>query len=251
MWALKRQLAATSIVAFIVFAFSAYGLYTYFSRTSCFDNTKNGNEEGVDCGGVCARQCLNEIPKEPALLWSRVFQVREGFYDVGALVENTNLRAGTKTAKYRFRIYDGAGVLLDTRDGETWLFPNQKTFVFESNLKSGLQKASRVDFDLSVGSWDVLVEEDSLKIEVVQKRFETNESGAEVFATLINKSVFEEPDIEVTVLLAGPGENVYAASRTEIKNLAAQSRLDITFTWPLPTIKKPDTISLLYRRIPK
>src|SRR3989344_3830217 len=87
-WALKRQIFYTSVlcVFFLIFGFLVG--YPYLNKPpTCNDGKQNGDESGVDCGGLCLRACIGEVDII-SILWSRAFQVVPGRYNAVAYIEN-------------------------------------------------------------------------------------------------------------------------------------------------------------------
>jgi hypothetical protein len=248
LWALKRQAVGLSIVSVIILATVGYGIYSVVSQTSCRDGIKNGLEEGPDCGAICGTVCLPETPRDPLRLWARFFPLRDGVYDAGALIENLNLSTGAREAKYLFKLYDASDVLLAKREGSTWLYPKQKTFIYEPQFMTGSKVPARVDFSIEAFKWEPLSEGEPLQIEVASKRF-LNDPHPTVSVTLANRSLFEEQKLEVSVFLERADGNVYAASRTIVERLEGEMKRDITFSWPNSNFETPHNISILYRRV--
>ncbi|MEK7576667.1 MAG: hypothetical protein AAB482_03145 [Patescibacteria group bacterium] len=247
LWALKRQAVGLSIFSVVVLSVVGYGLYSVLSKTSCTDGKQNGDEKGPDCGGSCPTTCLIEKPKPPRLLWSRVFTVADGLYDVGALVENINLYTGSSRAQYEFKLYDQNNVLLGKRTGTVLLFPRQKIFVYEPQLVTNTKRATRVEFTIDVPEWERIEGGDAIEMSVLKKSF-TFDPYPIVHVSLLNQAIFVESNFEVDVLLERADGTVYAASRTNIEQMRDHEQKDLVFTWPQSIFDAPANIVVLYRR---
>lgn len=250
MWVFERQFVGLAIFTLLVLGLLFFGVRSINYGPSCFDKIKNGDEEEIDCGGSCNVSCLGEVPKNPEKIWARFFPAREGMYDAGAFITNPNFQAGTRQMRYTFRLYDGANVLIAKKEGVTFIYPRQDTFVFEPNLDTGFRKPARAVFDIDNIRWERIREKDPLNIEVVGKTFEPSPFPL-VRVTLANRSLFEEPALEVSMLLEQSGGTVYAVSRTVIENFMGESTRTVVFTWPALSFASPVTITPLYRRVLK
>ena len=243
-------MAGLGVVFVVLAVIIAFGAWYFWPRANCTDGLKNGSEEDVDCGGTCPNQCLGEIPVQPKLLWKRFFPARAGFADLGAMVENRNVRLGAKSFKYHFELYAQDGIFLGKADGETYLLPKQKTFVFYPNISIGLGKPYRLDFTFEPVLWERMDESFAPDIEVLNPEFESTPHPI-VRARLFNRALFEERALEIIALLKDREGNVFAASKTELENMASRTQAEAVFTWPagLFSIASEPDIEIIYRRI--
>src|SRR3989338_1384244 len=144
-WAAKKQLTYF-LVFLIVIIGVIVGFYLNITAPSCNDKKQNQDEKGVDCGGVCAKECLGEI-KDLAVLWSKPLQVSGSDYDAIALVENRNLFLSSKSVKYQFKFYDDRNILIALREGKIFINPGQKFAIFENGIDAGSRKPAKVFLD--------------------------------------------------------------------------------------------------------
>ncbi len=247
LWTFKRRLAGFGIIFLLIAVLVGVLAWSFWPKPSCTDAKQNGVEEGVDCGGTCPNKCLGEIVKPPLVLWQDYFTVRSGVFDVGALIENQNIKLGARKFEYTFKVYDKNGISVAQKEGRTFLYPGEQVFVFEDNLVTGPLHPSQVIFDYKPIAWEPMDTGDPLKIDLVSWDYET-EPNPIIRATIANRSLFEEKNIEMTLRLENVNGNAYAASRTFIKTFPPQSTQDVIFTWPPSSFEAPSTISPLYRR---
>ena len=239
------------IIIAIVAVVAGTAVYSLRSQPTCSDGLQNGDEEGVDCGGKCSVMCLVGEPTPPVVLWSRFFNVRQGIFDAGALVENINVEARATILEYVFRLYDSAGVLLAEEAGQTFLEAGEQAFLYKPGLVTGIRSPSRVEFIVSRIEWirDV-PDEDPLDIILVSRAFELD-NGRRMRVTLRNRSLFPEDHIGLSILLKDASGTVYAASQTRLEDFAPGSERDAVFTWPTATFAAPSSVEVLFRRIPR
>jgi len=247
-WVLKRRLIGIGIVTVLGLTAFVFAVITQIPEPTCTDGLQNGEEGGVDCGGACEVQCLGEIPTQPKRLWQRYFLVRPGVYDVGAMIENTNLFIGARDFSYKMKLYDSENVLLAEREGRTFLLPKDRTFIFEPNMVPGPRIPARVDFSFEPITWERLDSKRQFEMQVVSQSFETDPHPL-VKVNLQNASLFEEKRIEVSVVLEGADGNAFAAARTYLENFAPGSQRTVSFAWPTSHYPRPARIDILYRRV--
>ncbi len=234
------------ILLFLVAA--GYALYTLKPIPICTDGRQNGVEEGIDCGGSCPTSCLEPDPRDLVQLWARFFPTHSNMYDVAALVENVNIRTSARSVHYVFKLYSSSRVLLARREGVTYLYPNEKTVVYEPNISVGIQRPTYVDFTIDDFQWQPFEDKNPLKIEISEKRYESDPHPT-LHAVLTNRAVFEEGALEVFGLLGRIDGTVYAASRTTIENLPGGSQKEVIFTWPNTPLEAPGISTVLFRRL--
>ncbi|MEK7631155.1 MAG: hypothetical protein AAB417_03970 [Patescibacteria group bacterium] len=248
LWIFKRRLAGFGIIFLLLAILVAALAWSFWPQPSCTDEKQNGTEQDIDCGGNCPNKCLGEIVKPPLVLWKDYFIVRAGVFDVGALIENQNIKLGVKKFEYIFKVYDKAGLLVSQKEGRTFLYPGEQLFVFEANLVTGPLHPSYVEFNYKPIAWEPMDTDNPLKIDLVSWDYQS-EPNPIIRATIANRSLFEEQNIEMTLRLENTNGNAYAASKTFIKTFPPQSTQDVIFTWPPASFEAPSTISPLYRRI--
>lgn len=240
-WRTRKQIFYFGIFAVIVLALIAGLVWYFWPKPTCTDNRKNGGEEGIDCGGPCT-PCLGQT-RDLAILWTRSFKNREGFYDVAALVENPNLFAGLPLIRYQFKLYDADNVLITIREGSTFVNPGEKQIIFESNIAIGLRTPSRayIEFEQEK-NWKYIKKEKSF-LSVVKKDF-VNFPFPRVSVEIRNESLFEVKNVLVTAVLYDEEGNAQGVSMTKIDSIPADSSRPANFTWPVPFIKEPATIEI-------
>ena len=231
MWAFWRRVQyGTGYLTFLGLIFTGVYFLYFYTPATCFDLDQNGEEIGIDCGGVCTRICAFTVAP-PKVLWSKSFLIQPGQYNAVAYIENKNVVAGTPAISYIFRLYDGAGLITE-RTGTTVLPPNSTYPVFEGRINTEGRVPTETTLELKPADmWlpsiygreqfrttDLkLVEADTRpKLNVKIENTDLKEAlGVEVVAT-----IFDQSGIPLT------------ASQTFIDLFAGRSQKDITFTWP-------------------
>src|SRR3989344_9184085 len=152
-WSLKHKLIYLGVFLGALFFTVIVPLFFSFSKNpTCFDNKKNQDELGIDCGGACQKICLSQITT-PIVLWSKVFRVSDGVYNALALLENPNTNAVTDSLSYTFKLKNGQGNIVTQRTGRTFVPDNNVVAIFESGLMvSSVPQTVEFEID-NVGVW--------------------------------------------------------------------------------------------------
>jgi len=233
-WATQRRamyLAGILVVLAIIIAIPAY--LQLSKAPNCFDGKANGDEQGIDCGGSCAKICLSQI-NDIVIHWSRPFAVAPGVYDAVAYVENPNFRSGVSEVIYKFKLYDEDNILIAEKFGKTFIGPNEQLAIFESGLNTGERIPRRAFFEFAPDiDWQriELAEEDTPLISVRNREVINLDTKPRLNATIVNDTPFPIEDIDVVAILYGADDNAIAVSATIIDRIEQYDSKDISFTW--------------------
>jgi len=232
-WAFRRRAIYLSFFGTIFLLIAVYIYFSYFYKEpNCFDNTQNGDEAGVDCGGVCVRICPFEVT-EPSVKWARSFRVTEGQYNAVAYVENLNRTAATPELNYRFTLYDDIGLITE-RSGTTILPPNSVYPIFEGRIQTGNRVPTRTFLEIETdGLWQP-AEAGREQFTVVDRQLSGADSKPKLDVVLRNNSLEEAEEVEVVATIFDGRGTALAASETFVDNFAPRSDTNIVFTWLEP-----------------
>ena len=233
-WSAKRQFLFGSAFFAIVLAIAAVPAYLYFfdKPQTCFDNKRNQNEVGIDCGGVCARACIQDVLPEPIQLWARAFKVSNGVYNLVAYVQNANVNYVANPAEYVFKVYDRENVLIGLRIGRSAVPPVKSFPIFEQTFNAGEREVGKVQFEFTEPLvWNRF---ESLRPEFVvsEPKLKNASSSPRIDAVLVNNTLKRYENVEVIAIVYGAGDNAIASSRTIVPVVGSQSSVDMVFTWP-------------------
>lgn len=233
-WSSRRQLSIVSGIFILVFIPVAIITFkSVYKAPTCFDNLRNGDEVGVDCGGSCSLLCKNQTI-DPIVLWQRVFEVSPGTYNVMSMVENVNIDAGVESAPYTFELYNRENVLLASRAGTVRISPKSIMPIIETGLFTDQLTPDRVSFKFGENFvWQREVP--FVPLLIVKDEILSNEdSEPRINAVLQNISLEEVEDIKVIVVVYDENDNAIGTSRTIVESISKDSNQNIIFTWPQP-----------------
>jgi Mg-chelatase subunit ChlD len=235
-WALWRRLQYGTGFSLVLFSFFFFIYMQYiYSAPTCFDNSQNGGEQGVDCGGACARICTFTVT-QPKATWARSFRVYDGLYNAVAYIENTNRIAASPELTYTISLHDAQGLITE-RKGKTILPPDSTYPVFEARIETGKRVPTQTFITLDpVDMW--------LPATAGRNQFTVSErtlSGADTVprldAKIYNDSLTEADRVEVIATIFDAKGNALTSSRTFIDDFAPRSEAQAVFTWPEPIAK--------------
>lgn len=228
-WTAKRQILYFLVFALIFAVGIGFLLYSIIKPT-CSDGRKNQGEQGIDCGGPC-KECIGEV-KDTIIVWSKLFEIKNGLFDATALIENPNIFLGTKSIKYKFKMYDDKNILVAVREGMTFINPRDQFVIFEPNIKSNLKKPKRIFFELEKESakWEI-IRENAPEIIIAGKNFVLTPTPY-LSAVIKNESLSDVKNISATVVLSDSQGTVVGVSSTQIDKIGGRQSAEIKFSWP-------------------
>lgn len=233
-WAKKRRIIYGFIFAGALIALAAYPVYLVTNKApTCSDGKQNGGESGVDCGGGCEFQCVAEM-KAPRVVWAKALPLGGSMYDLGADIENLNLTAGVKSARYSIRVYGSDSSLLSERKGQVEIPPASAFLLFETGVSLSAEPSrTEVVFEPEdLTKW--VQAKISPSVVLTKNKNITNTNTAPRFdAILVNT----DPVNSVSSLIIGAviydtSRNPVAISRTTVDQIAPDGEQNIFFTWP-------------------
>lgn len=239
-WSEKRKLSLLGIV-FSVIAAAVY-IVIHQAVTvapTCYDNKRNGNEVGVDCGGSCTFYCKNELA-EPKVRWVRTFEITPGIVHAVAYIQHSYPVAGARALRYQFKIYDEKNTLITERTGSTFLGPMGETAIVETLIPVGnvTPAVTRFSF-LPPVPWEKIAPDFSnVVIKTDKYVLEPFTGGTRLTVTLDNKSRYSFTDLDVVAILYDASGNAITASKVLVPSVTGLSQQTAYFTWPF-TIRVP------------
>jgi hypothetical protein len=231
-WGTRRQLSF--VLVFILLLILALVIFIAANRRvpTCSDALANQGELGVDCGGPCVKVCPVES-NDIVVLWSRVFKVKEGKYDVAAYIENPN-PFGLRALDYQVRIYDTDNIPVKDVAGTTYMNAHERALIFVPLVDLGFRIPTRafVTFPSEL-SWARLKPEIRKPVlNVRDQKIEDSGAMLTLSAEIANDSEFPIDNIELYAFLYDGEGNVNHASKSYIPALTSGGSSDIVFTWP-------------------
>lgn len=232
-----KQSFIASVYVFLIVLMGT-GIYFFFLKppATCFDNKRNQDEQGVDCGGMCQVVCQENIIGTDLEITEIAFvKSQAGQYDVLGKIYNANDEIGASSFVYTVLLQDGAGNVLATRSGESYILPQETKYLLELNLATEIIPVS-ASLRISEVKWERFTGfQEKPVINVYQKRYNAISSGAgfgEAYGLLSNESPYDFRSIIVKVILRDIAGNPLAFNTTEMRTVKSHEERDFRLVWP-------------------
>jgi hypothetical protein len=234
-WSLRRKRIIFALISSLVIIFLGIPSFLLFYKApTCFDGKQNGDETGADCGGSCTLLCQSE--SLPLLLRGdpRVIQVGPGIYNIVALVDNPNINAETKRARYILKVYEANNFEpIRIIAGEVYIAKASSFVIFEGPIDFGLKKPIRatLEWDRESLVWQKQTQPEN-ELVVKNQQLIREATSPRVDAFLVNNSLERVDNVELSVVVSEEGGNIMAASKTFVEEVPGGGLVPIVFTWP-------------------
>lgn len=242
-WSTKRKILYALSVTVVLSALTIFlSRDILFPTPTCVDHKQNGYESGIDCGGVCALRCTQEV-NPLVVVWAKALSSRQNVYDLVAMVNNTNINNASHELGYTFTLYNKEGQVTTSLSGVTMAPLSGKFPIIIQNVP--LEKAPHtVVATLKDGPhYTVSENPSSPTIKILRRRYE---SGAisRVYATIMNTKHSEINNLPVRVVLFDNQDNAYAVGQTMIERLPKEGSQEIVVTWSQSFSQAPVRIEI-------
>jgi len=219
-----KQIVYSTFYLIVLICFvSAFYFVFIKPAPTCFDNVQNQNEEGIDCGGPCARFCLPHDLK-PIDVVDRIykFEPDSAHLSLLARISNPNLGYAAKNFSYSFLLYDDKGVLVQSFSGNSFIYAGEVKYIAVPNVAAPLTSFSRIDFKLENPKWVPALEfgsQPQIALRGTEARISNNNSLA-TEGQIVNNDTLLFPSVKIVVVFKGQLGQLTGVSETEINNLA-------------------------------
>jgi hypothetical protein len=233
MWALRRRIEIIGIIIGAILLVAIPYWVTHRAVPSCTDGKQNQAEVGVDCGGPCTLLCKGQA-QDIHVLWTKVFGIHTGVYDVVAYVENPNFNIAAPQFTYTARLYDENGEVIATRIGQDYALPSERFAIFAGGMQTGEKRAVRGSLEIA-GDFQWFTTKEKISPFSVTNKVLTNfQSKPKLNATLHNDSVYLYRDITVATVIYDSLGEVVGVSSTKVDKIDGGGQENLSFTWPNP-----------------
>jgi hypothetical protein len=245
-WSEKRKFIYASVaVLFVIGVVGVPAFLLLYSAPTCFDNKKNGNEKGVDCGGKCTRLCQDSF-LPPSVAWTRLERVVPGVYNSVAYIINPNTEGEARDVPYHMAIYDQNGMLIIDQKGMVTIPPHRNTLAFAGLIRTGNSIPSKVLFEFTARP-DWYKKTDTLStILITEKDYIEEGESSSLRVVLKNDSVKNIGKLNVYAVLYDNAGNAIGFSKTIVDEIRAGSTVTAPFTWNTNRNGEVVSIEVLY-----
>jgi len=233
-WSSRRRSLYLGLLVLIVLAVVGWILFSVvYDAPTCFDGEQNGEEEGVDCGGLCERVCGFQAA-DPIVDWWRYFEVSPGVYNAVALVRNPNTNTQAQAVQYTLKLRDADNLLVAEQGGVTDVPPEHRLPIFMTSITTGERTPVRSTFVFEETPVWERVEHERPRITVSNTVLSRADVRPRLDALVQNSSNVEASDVVLVAVLSDRDGNAIAASQTVVEFLRSGEERAVVFTWPSP-----------------
>lgn len=220
-----------------IFFLLGWRIYAWMKPVpTCFDLKQNQNEEGVDCGGVCQKQCEKTFQAQDLIIKEATF-VSAGpeMYDVMMRISNPNNQLGGSVFSYEFKLKDANENVLAQKSGTSFILPVESKYIIETGLESKTVPV-KIEATITTPKWEEFFGYEKPELNIYNKRYELISSGigfSEAKGLLRNESSFDFSTIKINVVLRGEDGKPVAFNKTEMNTIKAGEERDFRLLWPI------------------
>jgi len=141
------------LVILLAVVLGAYLLF-FQKSSSCFDNIKNQDEVGVDCGGVCIDCDLKNV-KDLIVQPANIFDNGNRTTTILATILNPNKTLGIEILPYTIKVFNFEDQEIYSADRRAFIYPGQNRLVLEAgiDIEANNIKAATITLDYDASVW--------------------------------------------------------------------------------------------------
>ena len=220
------------------------GVHYLFFRTSasCFDNVRNQNEQGVDCGGVCTAACIPTGSRSPEIVGDvSAFSADGATLELVAKVQNPNTDVAARSFSYVFRITDTAGAVFEV-PGMSYLYAGEIRYLEHLGpmpLGLNISQITKTELVITDPVWVVDASFRRPRFRLQQEHLSMTGDNIQISGTVVNDDTVPFDNLKVIVVLFGSLGNRIGVSETTVDALQTNESRTFTVIHPALTDLNP------------
>lgn len=224
----------------------------------CFNGVRDLGEDGVDCGGVCAKKCPPPL-KPPQvddikIEWVNFISDGKDNYDLVAKLSNSNEHWGLSLLDYKFIIYNKHGVIINFIKEQTYIMPKGflesegERYIIENDFRTN-ENIGEIKLVLSNFNWSEVKDLSNLPelnaeiIKIRDKKYGVINNEEEFYyasGITENISKYSFSMIDISVILFDEDNKLLAVGKTDQWTLKASSGWQFEIRWKNPFLGNVD-----------
>ncbi|HCP08987.1 MAG TPA: hypothetical protein DIT25_04285 [Candidatus Moranbacteria bacterium] len=232
----SKRISIISIYLLILISLIGIIFYWNWPEPSCFDGKLNQNEQGIDCGGICAERCEIAAKEDLAVLQTGfVSSGSADNFDIYALINNPNQVLASSGFGYKFIIKDFSDEVIGDYSGTSFILPGEKKYLLANNMSFSGSPA-KVELSIINPEWvevNELYEKPQLK--VVNRNYREITSGAgfsEASGLVKNESSLAFAKIGIVIIIKDEYDKEVGFNSTEMRTVQAGENRAFSVQWP-------------------
>ena len=204
-----------------------WGIYsiTLKPAPSCFDQSQNGDETGIDCGGSCASCDIKNL--KPLFAGEANLYGVDRVYSASARIQNASPSFGARNFSYSVNFYDAGGVLLKSVSSKSFIYAGESKNLVEAGARitNGIPTRAEIVIDNASVEWAKMIEFSEPKYERKEINAVLDGERVAISGSILNPNNFAFSKVIITAFLGDRFGVKSGASRTEL-NSVGQFRQD-------------------------
>lgn len=240
-----KQLFFGSLFLAVVLGVSFWIWQTTRPQPNCLDGIQNQNEQGVDCGGVCALACSKEPAfKTISVVQTKFFETEPGIYDVLGEVVNKNTDFGSPSFGYEFSLLSATGAVVGSHRGTAYALPREKRIIAEQHIEAG-PHVSDVRLTVFSEQWIEVANFPQLTLSIRDRLLEpilaqTASTGLKASGVLVNRTGLDLAQADVIVTLKDAQGALLGVGVTDVRTFRDGEQRAFEIRWPHVTSQQVD-----------
>lgn len=249
----QRNLKKARILFSVIAVFVVIAAIIFWPKPQpCFNGVKDATEEGVDCGGLCAKACpVREIPeyeRKVKVDFARAVADGKDTYDLVADVKNQNELWGVSRVDYKFKVWGTDGELIKEIPGSTYLMPagnlvdhpqGLSNYILENNVNL-TEKPERVELEFANFTWKRYEDPAELSdiragiitVKNVWQGFNRNLQAYVVHGETFNHSKYYFRKVDIAAVVIDRNGEVVAVGKTDQLTMRSGDGWGFDIMWP-------------------
>lgn len=198
-----------------------WGIYSITMKPapSCFDNSQNGTETGVDCGGPCITCEMKQL--KPLFVGAPTLLGDDRAYTAVAELQNPNDNYGARSFSYIVNFYDASGTLLKSVGNKSFAYAGQTKNLMEAGVRilNGIPASVKIELDPATVEWVKPVDFFESKYEARDLAAVFEDSQVAVSGLVSNPNNFSFTKVVVSAFVVDNLGIKMGASKTELYNV--------------------------------
>jgi hypothetical protein len=221
---LKQLLYIITFILIVGAIFFAFYWRHFFPAATCSDGIQNQTEEGIDCGVICGISCEQKYLKDLSYSTPQVFTLGD-YSSVYFDVTNPNPNFGLTNFKYQIDFIGFADKVLQTVNGESFVYPGESKRIMEAGQKV-LGEISSVRVSFFGVNWQPASAFRSIRLENIGTKTARQGDFFVVSGTVKNLNSFTISQIVINAFLLDKDNNILGISKTKLEQLPAFEQMN-------------------------
>lgn len=237
-----KQIFYGAIFVLIIFSL-IYAFYKiFYAQPSCFDGKQNQDEEGIDCGGPCAKICLPQNFRDIEINWVKFLKINNKIILLGQ-IQNPNSEIGASHFGYEFDILDSNKNIIKTISRDSFIYAEEIKYLVEFLDEREAPNINSVNLQIINPIWAKAIDFKRPNLKILDKKIEENSNNDSIIVggKIINNDfvVFKNINILVNFYIQGTW---IGSSETIIDTISPKETKEFNVIFP----QKTDVNNLKY-----